>query len=63
MRLAHAPRVVEGEETREVEAGADEDTVVNGVLGKRVLGITESNQGFTHILNMQASASSQLRSA
>jgi len=47
MRLAHAPEVVKAEEAQVVEAGVDEDTVVDaralgGVLGKRALGITES---------------------
>jgi hypothetical protein len=61
-------QVVEAQEARVVEAAADEGTVVDarvvdGVLGKRALGITESNEGFTHILDMRVSASSQLRSA
>ena len=67
MRLAHAPEVVKAEEAQVVEAGVDEDTVVDarvvgGVLGKRALGITESYYDFTHTLIIRVSESSQLRS-
>jgi hypothetical protein len=67
MRLALAPEVVGAEEAQAVEAGVDEDTVVDagvvgGLLGKPGLGITESYQDFTHTLIIRVSESSQLRS-
>jgi hypothetical protein len=67
MRLALAPEVLGAEEAQAVEAGVEEDTVVDtgvvgGLLGKRALGITESYQDFTHTLIIRVLESSHLRS-
>ena len=42
MRLAHAQEVVETEEAQVVEAGVDEDEVVDGATGKQASSIIES---------------------